>query len=148
MDMEDHHKNDYLIGILLGLLFLTKQNVGVFLCIPTLFTKNIKKIFHRIVGFLIPNLILLVYLLKNNILNNFIEYCFLGLKNFANDNLYLPKFNVIILSIIIVYLIYEYCKTKEIRLLYIISFQLFAYPIFDTYHVVIPFLINNIEFMF
>ena len=24
----------------------------------------------------------------------------------------------------------EYCKTKEIKLLYIISFQLFAYPIF------------------
>lgn len=141
MDMEEHHKNDYLIGIILGLLFLTKQNVGVFLCIPTLFTKDFKKIFHRIAGFLIPNIILLVYLLKNNILNSFIEYCFLGLKNFAKDNLYLPKVNVVIVIVIIIYLIYEYCKTKEIKLLYIISFQLFAYPIFDTYHVVIPFLI-------
>jgi len=35
--------NDYLIGILLGLTFLTKQNIGIFLCVPTLFAKDIKK---------------------------------------------------------------------------------------------------------
>lgn len=141
MDMEEHHKNDYLIGIILGLLFLTKQNVGVFLCIPTLFTKDFKKIFHRIAGFLIPNLILLIYLLKNNILNNFIEYCFLGLKSFANYNLYINKRGIVILILLVIYLIYEYCRTKDLKILYIIFFQFFAYPIFDNYHLAIPFIV-------
>lgn len=140
MDMEEQHKNDYLIGIVLGLLFLTKQNIGIFLCIPSLFTKDIKKIFHRIVGFLIPNIILLLYLLKNNILNSFIEYCFLGLKSFANSNLYINKRGIIILILITIYLIYEYCRTRNLKILYIIFFQLFAYPIFDNYHIALPFI--------
>lgn len=43
MGLEKKNKNDYLIGLFLGLTFLTKQNVGILLCIPTLFTKDIKK---------------------------------------------------------------------------------------------------------
>ena len=40
MDMESKKTNDYLVGIFLGLTFLTKQNIGIYLCIPTIFVKN------------------------------------------------------------------------------------------------------------
>ena len=43
MTMENKKANDYIIGIILGLTFLTKQNIGIYLCLPTLFTKDIKK---------------------------------------------------------------------------------------------------------
>ena len=48
---ENKKTNDYLIGIILGLTFLTKQHIGIMLCIPTLFTKNKKVILKRIIGF-------------------------------------------------------------------------------------------------
>jgi len=41
--MENKKTNNYVIGIVLGLTFLTKQNIGIMLCIPTIFTKDIKK---------------------------------------------------------------------------------------------------------
>lgn len=151
MDLEDNHKNDYLLGFILGLTFLTKQNVGIYLCLPTLFIKNYKKIFKRIVGFLIPNIIFLIYLIKNNILYNFIDYCFLGIKSFAKDNLVTEPVGIFLLITSFIYLIIKYFKTKDIKIIYLISFLLFAYPIIDRYHTMIAFIpslgyfLNNLK---
>ena len=151
MDLEDNHKNDYLLGFILGLTFLTKQNVGIYLCLPTLFIKNYKKIFKRIVGFLIPNIIFLIYLIKNNILYNFIDYCFLGIKSFAKDNLVTEPVGIFLLITSFIYLIIKYFKTKDIKIIYLISFLLFAYPIIDKYHTMIAFIpslgyfLNNLK---
>ena len=67
--LEKKKINDYYFGILLGLCFLTKINVGVLLFIPTLYYfKDIKKIIRRIIGFIIPNLItILFFLITNNL---------------------------------------------------------------------------------
>lgn len=140
MYMEDKKSNDYLIGIVLGLTFLTKQNIGIYLCIPTLFIKDIKRIFKRGVGFLIPNIIILIYILLNNCLYEFIDYVFLGIESFAKENITIISIYLIIHISTLVYLIYNYIKTKDIKLIYIILFQGMAYPIYDTYHVLIPFI--------
>ena len=39
-----------------------------------------------------------------------------------------------------IYLLYKYIKTRNIKFIYLLSFQLMAYPLFDAYHVIIPFI--------
>lgn len=139
LTLEDKKSNDYIIGIFLGLIFLTKQNIGIYLCIPSLFTKDIRKIIKRIIGFLIPNIILLIYLILNDSLYQFIDYTLLGVNSFLNNT----HINYTCLSmtiIITIILIYKYIKTKDINLIYLICFQGMAFPIIDVYHVMIPFI--------
>lgn len=140
INFEENKKNDYLIGIILGLTFLTKQNIGIYLCIPTLFTKNITKILKRIAGFLAPNVIFLVYLIYNNALYQFIDYCFLGVSEFATNNKLITIPSLICLILSIIYLIYKYIKTKDIKLIYMLCLFGMSYPIIDPYHVIIPFI--------
>lgn len=140
MTMEDKKSNDYLIGIILGITFLTKQTIGIFLCIPTLFTKDIKKMFKRFIGFIIPIIFLMIYLIYNNIVFEFIDYTILGISDFADKNFNYYWSCLIFLIINIIYLIYQYIKSKDIKLLYLLSFQIVAYPIIDLYHVMIPFI--------
>jgi len=138
MTMEDKKRNDYLIGIILGLTFLTKQNIGAFLCIPTLFTKDIKKILKRIIGIIIPNFIILIYLLLNDCIYQYIDYTFLGVGSFAKENIQIYPECLILVIISIIYLTYKYIKTKDIKLLYLLFFQLMAFPLTEPYHVMIP----------
>lgn len=137
MGLENNKKNDYLVGIILGLTFLTKQSIGLFLCIPTLFTKDIKRMFKRGIGFLIPNLIMLVYLLINDCLYKFIDYTILGLSSFAKENSTPNIVSIIIVMIAIIYLICNYIKKKDIKIIYLICFQLLVFPLAETYHVII-----------
>ena len=145
--LEDKKTDDYLIGIVLGLTFLTKQNIGIYLCIPTLFIKNKKSIIKRIIGFIIPNILLIIYLLHNHALYNFIDYVFLGINSFAKNNAVNYKSTILILIISLIYLIYEYIKTKNRNIIYLICFFGMAYPIFDPIHVMIPFVIMFNHFL-
>lgn len=140
MDLEDKTNNEILIGIIIGLIFLTKQTIGICLFIPTIFQKDIKKILKRILGFIIPNIFLILYLLYNNALYDFIDYVFLGIGNFAEKNINSYISCLIILFTTITYIIYKYLKTKDIKLLYLLCFQCVAFPIIDPYHVMIPFI--------
>jgi len=139
MILEDKKSNDYLVGVVLGLTFLTKQNIGIMLCIPTLFTKDIKKIIKRIIGFLIPNIIFLIYLLISDTLYEFLDYCLFGLSSFAKENLVISDF-IKLTIVAIIYLIYKYIKINDIKILYLLCFQILALPLFDTYHVMLSFL--------
>lgn len=136
MNIDKKEHNDYLIGFLLGITFLTKQNIGIYLCIPTLFTKSIKKITKRIIGFLIPTTIIIIYLTYNNCLYEFIDYAFLGLFSFAKQNTIISPV-IILLVISILYLIYKYIKTKDITIIYLLCFHLSALPIIESYHTMI-----------
>lgn len=137
MTLEDKKSNDYLIGITLGLTFLTKQNIGIYLCIPTLFTKDIKKIIKRIIGFTIPNFIMYIYLILNNCFYEFIDYTFLGVKSFATKNILIDKISLLLIIISIAYLIYKYIKTKDIKIIYLLCFQLLVVPLIEPYHTMI-----------
>lgn len=151
MYLENKKSNDYLIGIFLGLTFITKQNIGIYLCIPTLFTKDIKKMIKRAIGFTIPILLLLVYLLINNNLYEFIDYAFLGVSSFAQKNTMISTTNIIVISITSLYLIYQYIKTKDITIIYLLSFQLLVFPLVETYHFmialipIIGYIVNKIK---
>lgn len=136
MRLEQTKKNDYIIGILIGLSFLTKSSIGVFLCLPTLvYIKEFRKVLKRAVGFLIPVLITVLLLYFNKSLYSFVNYAFLGLFDFAESN---SKAGLLIIVTILslIFLGYKYYKTKEKEILYAMAFQIMAYPIFNAIHVV------------
>lgn len=137
--LEDNKKNDFLIGIFIGLTFLTKQNIGIMFILPSILTKKFKQIKNRTIGFIIPNIIFFLYLIITDSLLSFIDYAFLGLSSFAENNIFFSMWGTLTI-IAIIYLIYQYIITKDIKVLYLLAFQIIAYPIFDTYHVLIPFI--------
>ena len=142
ISLEEKKANDYLIGIVLGLTFLTKQNIGIYLCIPTLFIKNINKIIKRFIGFIFPILILILYLINNNCLYEFIDYAFLGISSFAKQNIFVSPTCLLLTIIILIYLIFRYIKKREIKILYTICIQGLAFPLIDPYHVILPFMVG------
>lgn len=86
------------IGIILGLCFLTKQTIGILYIIlffinrliymsinKKLELKNILFNFINVfIGIVIPVSIFFIFLFSTNSLKDFYEYCFLGIKNFKN----------------------------------------------------------------
>lgn len=126
--------NDYLIGFLLGLVALTKQSF-LLLTIPSIiYIKKPKKILKRIVSFMIPILIMFIYMISTNSIYSFINYTFLGLFSFGSKNSFFNVGTVIIIALII-YLFTYYLKHKDVKVLYLIAYQIMAYPIFNAMHV-------------
>ena len=131
--LEDKNKNDYLIGIILGLVFLTKSPMGILTLASLYYIKDIKKIIKRFIGFMIPNIIYIIYFYINNTLLDYINYAFGSLFDFATKNV---RSGVGILMFIasIILIIYLYKKKKDIKLIYILLFQIMSYPIFNGLH--------------
>ena len=138
---------DFLIGILLGLIFLTKQSF-IILCIPSIiYIRKPKKILKRISGFLIPCVLIGIYLAINNSLYEFINYTFLGLFSFGSKNSFFNLGTIFILGLIC-FLIFYYIKHKDVKMLYLITYQIMAYPIFNAMHIlfsVIPVIIYFLD---
>lgn len=130
--LEKNNANDYLIGLVLSLLIMTKQ-VMTLLIIPTLLLKDKRKIMKRFTCLIIPFEILFWYLLKNNALYYFMDYTIFGLFDFGAKNSNASIYLYISLAAIIV-LIYKFLKTKDKTILYCLCFQIVAAPIFDRYH--------------
>lgn len=85
---EKYKKNDYLIGVILVSMLLTKYTTGVFLILPSLIScfRDRSKLLKRLVGIIIPCLVFLIYLIYNNAIYQFFDLCFLGLFDFAQKN--------------------------------------------------------------
>lgn len=131
-DTNNKNKDIYL-GLIASLMFLTKQTIGMAILIPCLYySKNKKK---TIISFLIPNLIFLIYLIFNNALYNFIDYCFLGMFSFGKENGFLT-INTIIIIFFCLYFIYKLIKTKfkNSSYFYGLMFQVVAFPMGDKLH--------------
>lgn len=126
--------NDYLIGFLLGLVALTKQSFLLLIIPSIIYIKKPKKILKRIVSFMIPILIMFIYMISTNSIYSFINYTFLGLFSFGSKNSFFNVGTVIIIALII-YLFTYYLKHKDIKVLYLIAYQIMAYPIFNAMHV-------------
>ena len=142
INLEKREDKDYLIGILLGLIFISKQSIGICLCIPSLLIKDKKRIWKRIIGFLTIVSIMIAYLTYKRALYQFIDYCFLGLIDFGKENKYNHPLFFVIPIISIIYLISEYIKHKDFTILYMILIFSMAYPIFDLYHTGLPAIIT------
>ncbi len=131
-------ENNYLLGILLGLIFCTKQTIGIILFIPTIYYlfKDRKKFKEMFIGYLVPISLLLIYLLITKSLYNFINLCFLGLLDFNNSNSSINVFYFILLILGLIYMIYKIIKDKNnILLYYSLLFSSVVLPIIDYYHV-------------
>lgn len=134
---EQQHKNDYLIGFIIGLAILTKQTVGCALIIPSLifYHKNINKILKRILGIFLPCFIFLVYLLVTKSLKSFLDLCLFGLFDFTSQNNSQLNLSLIIGLLLIFITFYLYLKNKnQINYLYVLCFSTIIIPLFDYSH--------------
>lgn len=88
--------NNFLQGILIFLIFFTKQNIGIYYAITILLyelhlenfsKKYILNQFKKFLFFIIPSAVLILKLYLDNNLFYFINYCFGGLFEFGNSNI-------------------------------------------------------------
>ena len=164
----DVSKNDFGLGILVGTSIAFKQTTGIFVSVIFIFYKlllcskkeDFRKVFKiiiiRLLGVLIPIVLLAIYLSVNNIWNDFLDYTVYSLKTFTNKISYLKLvkgnygLDIAILSIlvpltfVIMYFI-AVCKKiktdeqKNIFILFCYSVAAFivVYPISDSIHFLI-----------
>lgn len=159
--LKNNIKSDLFLGILAGLSVTLKQTSGILICIVLLgnklmFVKNkkefiiyLKSFICRLIGILIPIIIMIIYLIFNNAFRNFISYTIEGVSEFSNYISYITliKKNVIgILAILVpVSFIYFWYKTiiKEkdkktyLLLVYALAVFVIVFPISDKIHFLI-----------
>ena len=146
-------------GIIIFLIFMTKQNIGIYyiagLALSNLLKyKKIKVIFKYIFVQITTFLLLFaIYLLaiKNYNMYDFINYAFLGISEFATENLKckIDKIIIVIFELIISAIIIALTYNKKIkfklrekiniRVMFSISICMMAisYPIFNFAHIYI-----------
>ena len=165
--LKDSNKKHLLIGILAGLVLLSKQTVGLLSILAIMLYQIIinynkkkildKNLLYRLIGIIIPTTLFIIYLIINNITYDFIDNTILGISNFSNRIGYLNLItggNIIIkvLAIIIplsyLFMLYTYIKKKDTKLLIIggLSIAMFSlvYPISDVTHFCVAIIINLI----
>lgn len=155
---KSNSKLSLIIGILVGLAITNKQTTGMIIAIVLIIislikNKNVfKDLLWRLLGIILPVGVLFLYLFKFNIWNDFINYCFVGIKEFTN---HVPYYNLIlssnkliavlaiIIPIITVIVIFLHIKNKNIdknviiMLLYSLISLLVMYPIADDIHFIV-----------
>ena len=133
---EKYPNKDYLIGFVLGLVFLSKQTVGGLFLLPSFIIcfKQYKKLFKRVVGFIIPCIILVIYLLLHHALYEFIDLCFLGLFDFGSNNNSLFTIWFFISMILIIISVLLVIKDHKKIDYYGLMYFGFVLPIFDLPH--------------
>ena len=154
-------QDDLVLGILAGLSILTKQTTGILISVVLLGNKLIfvrkkedlkiylKTFTYRLIGIMIPSLLLVLYLIINNAFTEFINYTILGISEFNNKISYriLIKWDLVgALSILVpITIIYEWIKTicfekdRELYFLLVYGIAIFAvcFPISDKIHFMI-----------
>lgn len=172
----ENNKNDFLIGILAGLTVCTKQSIGAILAIivvgyKIIFVQNrkefieyLKTAFKRIIGILIPMILVLIYLIATNSLQDFINYAVLGISTFSNKIPYAQLMNndkkeiqilsrimpFVLLAMAVLTIVLQNQKKKETKnninnadnkiltiLIYSLSTIIIMYPISDEIHFLI-----------
>ena len=136
---ERQNKSDLSIGIILGLLILSKHTMGFVISIIALLLviKDRNKVGKRLLGLIIPCIVFLIYLILTKSLYNCIDLCILGLFNFAGSNKYIVNrylLMVIIAFIINIILLIKYRKKTPKELLYYLGSIFLVIPIIDLYH--------------
>lgn len=154
-------KNDILLGILAGLTFSLKQTSGFLVCVALLgnkllFVRNkeelkafYKSFLYRFIGICIPISALLLYLICNNAVQDFISYTIKAVSGFTNYISYknLLKMNIVGLLSVLVPIIFLYTWFKTIIkekdkkeyfiLVYGLAIFVIAFPISDNIHFLI-----------
>ena len=160
---EDNWKSNLCIGILAGISVTVKQTTGLVILIAIIgwkildvrnfddFKKFIKNSLIRMLGGAIVILTFALILLKLGAINDYIDYCILGVGTFSNKISYIdglikssnilirvlsivPLFIILVLSVIYI----KYHKKESLILLvYSIALMVLVYPISDESHFVV-----------
>lgn len=132
-----HSSKDYLIGFFIGTAICSKHTVGSFFLLPSIifYYKDLKRLGKRFLGCIVPCLILLLYLLLNKALFNFIDLCILGLFDFSSNNGHVKTsyFYYSIICFIVSFIILLRHK-KDINNYYLLFSIMFCVPLFDINH--------------
>ena len=131
---DSNFKNrELLLALLVSFMFLTKQHIGICMFIPLIICNKNK--FKSFIAFMIPIIMLFIYLLINNAMYQFIDYCFLGLFDFGGNNSYYSYITILwIIEVIYFGYLVISSKLKNGLAFYILSFLVICIPIFDHYH--------------
>lgn len=163
-------KNFILQGIVLFLIFMTKQNIAVFyiisLIILSIINLNRIKFKQSILGlmisglvFILLNSIFITYLMFTQNLYNAINFTILGIGEFRNNIIKESIINIIIVAIFDVLIIFCLENKKinldksiknnlKILICFAIPMLLIAYPLFNKYHCAVAILISVITLLY
>lgn len=149
-------KANWLQGIIIFLIFMTKQNMGIYYGIgyaicQLIQNKDIKEAIKKTLqaGMIAIGLvgIYLLYLWTNQSLYHFINYAFLGIREFGTKNLAYSEAYILIIMILTYIIMLWMLKSKKLKIdekirkqAYILlsfggSLLLTAYPLINRYHV-------------
>ena len=166
-------KRDLLIGLFAGIAITTKQTTGLLISICVIgykileirkkedFIEFVKIAFVRLIGCIIPVLIMVLILIYNQALNSYIDYCILGISTFSNKISYIESLiknkNIIIkilslLPVVNIVSFIIYIKNKDKNLLILFCYSIVnlsvVYPISDETHFVIAIVPTVISFAY
>ncbi|MEE3342653.1 MAG: hypothetical protein VZS44_01015 [Bacilli bacterium] len=137
--IDNDEKNDLLIAFIIGLMILTKQTLGILIIPSIIFSKKRKKTIAIYFIFLFS---FVLYLVINNNMFEFLDYCFFGMFDFTNGNgskLSILTFVELFICIFLFIKILK-MKFKDDKLIYILLFQIICFPIVDGVHFLITFI--------
>ena len=136
MYLEKYNKKDSIIGLILGLLLLTKHTIGIVtLLFSIISTFNINKGIKRFIYSLIPVLVFIIYLVLTNSYKSFIDLSILGLFDFGKSNNTTSLITLLLVIPVVIYTIYSLFKyKKDINNFYLISSISIIIPMIDLYH--------------
>lgn len=153
--------NNFLLhGLLIFLVFFTKQNIGIYYIAAIFFCdlylykfskKFFKEFFKKIAVFIILSSILLLQMLFTGNLFDFINFAFGGIFEFKEQNLHFlftPYYSIIYLSAFLLYFLIffkrktvfskvineENFKNLSILIIFTTFISLIIYPIFNSAH--------------
>ena len=133
--MQNNKKyTDYIIGIILSCLILTKQTVGICVLIGSLLCACDKhKIKKRLLGCSIPIILFIIYLLITNSYRQFLDLCVFGLLDFSKNS---QGFNgcTVVTILLLLFNLYVIVKEKNKIAYYPLFFASITIPICDLYH--------------
>lgn len=152
-------KTEILLGLLAGISITMKQTTGICFAIAFIgykllavrtreeFKKFLKIAITRLIAVIIPVILLIIYLVFNNIMGDFIDYTILGISDFSNSKPYINLLKgdlwllALLVPIIIISSFIISIKKKDDVLLtlfvYSVSTIVAVYPIADTIHFLI-----------
>ena len=133
---EEDKKTDWQIGLLLGLMFITKHTIGiVFIFFSIISTLNIKRGFKRFIYSLIPIIVFFIYLIITKSLSSFINLSILGLFDFGKNNKSVLVVLALLSLLCFIYTIYSFFKYKnDYKNYYLLAAISLIIPMIDFMH--------------
>lgn len=162
------HVNIIEQGIVSALIFATKQNIGIYYLMGlTIFTiynyrKEVKKVVKKLFGiyviFALVTILWLFVLIMQGEFKDFVNYCFLGIGEFANKHLsfqaeYIILYLMPLIAFIVAFIMNKKCrlsldtnftKVNMLFVCFILVSLLIGYPIFNICHIELSLIITVI----